>query len=115
MLTDKQKARLMSVNLEWKQALLVDGPGWYTSDTGMFWTLADSPPDFPLPDGWAWAPCCRLAWLLATGTYWHTQTDAEGLAWTWPPFADPQEHGHADPIDAFLDYAETHPAPERKR
>ncbi len=130
MLTAEQTTRLLALPIEWRRRLAeMEGPGWLHEpgrDHGLYPSALEScrPPekarrllDGILDDGWAWAPCDRLAWLEATGAKWYDANPrGAGVMDRMPSLhmeeARPGDVWERNPIDAALVYMEQHPCPE---
>jgi len=122
-MTSLQITRLLALSVEWRRRLAEqDGPGWLVStawrwsDNSLYPRSCDVPrmplrlKETPAGHRCAWAPCCRLAWLRATGARpWVVDQgrDGDGLA-----CANCGGTGwFDDPIDAALTYMEQHACP----
>jgi hypothetical protein len=119
--TETQVARLLALPVEWRQRLAEtakDEPGWWVRETDPLqsFRVLSSPGGRAIVasntrDGWAYAPCCALVWLRATGAGvgWDVDVNLNG---TTLAFLRGRMDVNGRPIDAFLAYAKAHPCPE---
>lgn len=122
--TPEQVAATLALSMAWRRALAEqEGPGWWCrieSDGRYCAKLYEGPTGwgshYTVSQGWAWLPCCGLAWirrLITHGRWWEAiGGGAPGAAEEWYVFetsshTEPAASGR-DPIDAAISFMQTH-------
>jgi hypothetical protein len=117
--TETQIARLLALPIEWRRRLAEaakDEPGWWVTPTPTrgprLWFVTD-PGCGDIQHRYteqerAYAPCCALVWLRATGEKW-TADSGRRIGYPLVRVGDDSWRPH---IDAALLYMAVNPCPE---